>query len=119
MDTFGKERDVKLIVAIIRTYHLESVQAAVERLNVTLTCVSEVLGGGREAESTLIYRDRVINVRKPKYRVEMIVDEFQADAVVEAIRNVTRSGCPNDVSDARVMVMHVDRFAPCGFATAN
>ncbi|HZZ81306.1 MAG TPA: P-II family nitrogen regulator [Gemmataceae bacterium] len=110
---------MKLIIAIIRTYHLEAVQAAVERQNVTLTCVSEVLGGGRESESTLIYRDRVINVRKPKYRLEMIVDDYHSDEVVDVIRNATRSGCPGEVSDARIMVMQVDRFAPCGLAARN
>jgi nitrogen regulatory protein PII len=110
---------VKLIIAVIRAYHLESVQAAVDRLKVNVTCVSEVLGSGREAEHTLVYRDRVINVRKPKYRLEMIVDDYQADAVVDVIRNATRSGCPGEVSDARVMVMQVDRFAPCGFAASK
>lgn len=103
---------MKLIIAIIRPYHLETVQAAVEKHDVFLTSVSEVLGGSKDPGHTLIYRDRVVNVRKPKYRVELIVDGYQADQVVDAIRAATTAGCPGQVSDAKIMVMQLEECTP-------
>jgi nitrogen regulatory protein PII len=80
--------------------------------NVFITSISEVIGGGREQGHTLVYRDRVINVRAPKYRVELMVDASQVDKVVEAIRAATVAGCPGQVSDAKIMVMQLDEPAP-------
>jgi nitrogen regulatory protein P-II 1 len=103
---------MKLIIAIIRPYHLDSLQLALQPHNVFLTSVSEVIGGGRDQGHTLVYRDRVINVRAPKYRVELMVDAGQADKVVEAIRAATVAGCPGQVSDAKIMIMQLEETAP-------
>ena len=102
---------MKLILAIIRPYHLETVQAALESHGVSLTSVSEIVAGRREPGYTLIYQGREMTVRKPKYRVEMIVDDFQANGAVEAIRNATVAGCPDHVSDAKIMVMQMEDVA--------
>ena len=99
---------MKLIIAIIRPYHLEALQGALEKQSVFVTSVSEVIGGGREPGHTLIYRDRVVNVRGPKYRVELMVESWQAEAVVDAIRKATVAGCPGKVSDAKIMVMQLE-----------
>ena len=77
---------MKLIIAIIRPYHLEILQPALQRQNVFVTSVSEVLSGSHDEGYKLIYRERVINARRPRLRVEMMVDDYQADDVVEAIR---------------------------------
>jgi nitrogen regulatory protein PII len=103
---------MRLIVAIIRPYHLELVESALKREDVPLTSVSEVLAGSAADGYTLIYRDREMKVCKPKYRVEFIVDDFQVNAAVEAVRAATVAGCPGNVSDAKIMVLHLEESAP-------
>jgi nitrogen regulatory protein PII len=103
---------MKLIIGIIRPYHLELLQAALEREGVSLTSVSEVLAGGEGDGYTLIYRERQVKVRKPKYRVEILVDDFQVEEIAAAIRSATASGCPGNVSDAKVMILQLAEAAP-------
>jgi nitrogen regulatory protein PII len=103
---------MKLIIAIIRPYHLDSLQLALEPHNVFITSITEVLGGNRAPGHTVVYRDRVVNVRAPKYRVELMVDAGKADKVVEAIHAATVAGCPGQVSDAKIMVVPLEETAP-------
>ena len=101
---------MKLIVAIIREYHLQAVQSELERCHWNLTSVSHVLGGSRDLGYTLIYRDREIKVSRPKLRLEVVVDDFEIEPAVEAIRATTVAGCPGNVSDAKIMVMTLEEF---------
>ena len=101
---------MKLIVAVIREYHLEFVQPKLERHGWALTSVSQVLGASGDPGYTLIYREREIKVSRPKLRLELIVDDFEVEAAVEAIRAATSVGCPGNVSDAKIMVMTLEDF---------
>ncbi len=103
---------MKLIISIIRPYHLEFVQKALEAKGVFLTTVSEVLGGGREPGYKLIYRDREIIVRKPKCRIEVMVEDWAAPEIVDLIRASTVAGCPGNVSDAKIMVLQMEDLTP-------
>jgi nitrogen regulatory protein PII len=103
---------MKLIIAIIRPYHLEILQPALQRQNVFVTSVSEVISGSHDEGYLLIYRERVINARRPRLRVEMMVDDYQAEDVVEAIRAATVAGCPGNVSDAKIMVLQMEDPKP-------
>src|SRR5262245_39245645 len=99
---------MKLIVAVIRHYHLEFVQPALDRHGWHLTSVSQVLGGAVEDSYTLIYREREIRVARPKLRVELLVDEWDVAAAIDVLREATAAGCPNHVSDARIMVLTME-----------
>jgi len=98
---------VKLVIAIIRPYHLDLLQSALNRQGIDVTSVSEVLSGSTDPGYTLIYRDRQITARRPKCRVEFLVDDRSADSVVETVRSATKAGCPDNVSDAKVMVLQL------------
>src|SRR5262245_44430800 len=99
---------MKLIIAIIRPYHLELVQPALQRQNLSLTSVSEVLSGGEDESYPLIYRERVVKVRRPKYRMDLLAVDYQAEDAVEIMRAETTAGCPGKVSDAKIMVLQLD-----------
>ena len=103
---------MKLIIAIIRQYHLDTLQKALEAEGVFVTCVSEVIGGGREPGYKLIYRERVVVVRRPKFRVEIMVEEWAAPEIVDLIRASTVAGCPGNVSDAQLMMLQLEDAAP-------
>jgi nitrogen regulatory protein PII len=103
-----EEQTMKLIVAIVREYHLETVQPELERHGWSLTSVSQVLGGSRDAGYTLIYREREVKVSRPRLRLELIVDDFETKPAVEVIRASTAVGCPGKVSDAKIMVMSLE-----------
>jgi len=103
---------MKLIIAIIRPYHLELLQSALQRQTLSLTSISEVLGGNPEAGYELIYRGRVVNARRPKCRIELMVEDYQADDAVAIIRAHTTAGCPGNVSDARIMMLQLEELAP-------
>jgi nitrogen regulatory protein PII len=103
---------MKLIIAVIRPYHLETLQKTLEAEGVFVTCVSEVVGGGREPGYKLIYREREVVVRRPKFRVELMVEEWAALEIVDLIRASTVAGCPGNVSDAKIMVLQLEDAAP-------
>ena len=74
---------MKMITAIIRPWKLDDLQMAVARLGVQGITVTEVTGYGRQRGH-------------PKLRVEIVLDEASAEAVVEAISNVCRTGKTGD-----------------------
>jgi nitrogen regulatory protein PII len=101
---------MKLIVAIVREYHLEFIQPNLERHGWAVTSVSQVLGASGDPGYTLIYREREIKVSRPKLRLELIVDDFEVEAAVEVIRAASGVGCPANVSDAKIMVMTLEEY---------
>jgi nitrogen regulatory protein PII len=116
METISLElAAMKLIVALIRHYHLEFVQPALDRHGWHLTSVSQVLGGAGQDTYTLVYREREIRVGRPKLRLEVMVDEWDVAAAIDVIREATAAGCPNHISDAKIMVLTVEESsAPNG-----
>jgi nitrogen regulatory protein P-II 2 len=99
---------MKLIVAIIRPEKLQAVQEAFQYRPVCVLSVSQVLGDGREPGYTEIYRGQSINVRRPKVRLEIAVDDIFVDGVVGAIVRAGASGTQGQVGDGCVFVMPLD-----------
>jgi nitrogen regulatory protein PII len=95
---------VKLLVAIVRSEKLDAVRAALDGHQADLLAVSQVLGFGQEPSHTEIYRGRVFQVRSPRLRLEAVVPDRFAEAVVAA---VVRAGCDGD-ADGKVFVMPLD-----------
>ncbi len=68
--------------------------------------VSEVQGYGRQKGHTEVYRGAEYSVDfVPKVRVEVIVDDFAADKVVEIIVRAARTG---KIGDGKVWVTPVE-----------
>ena len=75
---------MKLIVGIIKPFKLDDVKDAVKELGVQGLTVSEVQGFGRQRGHTEVYRGAEYTIDfVPKVRLEILVDDGDADAVAE------------------------------------
>ncbi len=99
---------MKLVTAVIRPFKLEDVKAALERVGVTGLTVSEVSGYGRQGGHVEVYRgaEYVVNL-VPKVKIEIVVDDDDADIVVAAVVDGART---DRIGDGKVWVTPVDRL---------
>lgn len=99
---------MKMITAIIKPFKLDDVKTALEGIGIHGLTVSEASGFGRQRGHTEVYRGAEYTVDLiPKVRVEVIVDDPDADRVVDAIVNAARSG---KIGDGKVWVVAVDEI---------
>jgi nitrogen regulatory protein P-II 1 len=97
---------MKLITAIVRPFRLDEVKAALRDLGVHGLTVSEASGHGRQRGHTEVYRGAEHQVDLvPKVRIEVVVPDGDADAVMEAIVTAARTG---RVGDGKVWALPVD-----------
>ena len=77
---------MKLVVAIIKPFKLEDVRDALTHQGISGMTVTEVKGYGRQKGHTEIYRGAEYTVTfLPKLRVEVAVNDAEADEIVGAI----------------------------------
>ena len=86
------ERVIK-VEAIIKPFKLDDVTDALHGVGVSGITVTEVKGFGRQKGHTELYRgaEYVVDFL-PKVKVEVVVDDGQADRVVEAIAAAANTG---------------------------
>ena len=97
---------MKLITAVIKPHKWEDVREALETFGVTGMTVSEVSGYGRQKGHTEVYRGAEYDIALvPKIRIEIVVDDADADAVVDAICKSAQTG---KIGDGKVWVAPVD-----------
>ena len=73
---------MKLIVAVLKPFKLDDVKEALKSLGVQGMTLSESQGFGRQRGHTEVYRGAEYEIDfVPKLRVEVLVDDSQADAV--------------------------------------
>ena len=97
---------MKLVTAIVKPFKLDDVKAALETLGVLGLTVSEVRGYGRQKGHTEVYRGAEYTVDLvPKVRLEILVDDLDADKVVETVTEAARTG---KIGDGKVWVTPVD-----------
>ena len=98
---------MQLITAIIKPYALDAVKDALKGTGVTGLTVSEVRGFGRQSGHTETYRGTEYTIEfVPKAKVEVLVDEMDADKVVDTIAAAARSG---KIGDGKIWVTDVGR----------
>ncbi|HEY0890609.1 MAG TPA: P-II family nitrogen regulator [Nocardioides sp.] len=98
---------MKLVTAVIKPHKWEEVRAALEAAGVTGMTVSEVSGYGRQKGHTEIYRGAEYDVTLvPKIRVEIVLPDSDADAVVDTIVRTAQTG---RIGDGKVWVAGIDR----------
>jgi nitrogen regulatory protein P-II 1 len=96
---------MQLITAVIKPFKLDDVKDALAELGVQGMTVSEVQGFGRQGGHSETYRGTEYKVLfTPKTRVEVVVDDGQADAMVAAIVTAARTG---KIGDGKVWVTEV------------
>lgn len=98
---------MKLVMAVIKPFKLDEVREALTPLGVQGLTVTEVKGFGRQKGQTEIYRGAEYHVSfLPKLKIEVVVPDDMADAVVEAIAAAARTG---KIGDGKVFVLEVER----------
>jgi nitrogen regulatory protein P-II 1 len=97
---------VKLVTAVVKPHKWEDVRARLEAVGVTGMTVSEVSGYGRQKGHTEVYRGAEYDIALvPKIRVEIVVEDAEADEVVTALVEGARTG---RIGDGKVWVQPVD-----------
>ena len=97
---------MKLVTAVIKPHKWDEVREALETFGVTGMTVSEVSGYGRQKGHTEVYRGAEYDIALvPKIRIEIVVDDAEADEVVSAIVDSARTG---KIGDGKVWVQPVD-----------
>jgi nitrogen regulatory protein P-II 1 len=97
---------MKLVTAVVKPHKWEEVRSALETLGVTGMTVSEVSGYGRQKGHTEVYRGAEYDVALvPKIRVEIVVDDGDADEVVNTIATAAQTG---QIGDGKVWVTPVE-----------
>ena len=97
---------MKLVTAVIKPHKWEDVREALETFGVTGMTVSEVSGYGRQKGHTEVYRGAEYDISLvPKIRLEVVVDDGDADAVVGAIVSSAQTG---RIGDGKVWVAPVE-----------
>jgi nitrogen regulatory protein P-II 1 len=96
---------VKQITAVIKPFKLDEVKDALKAAGVQGMTVLEAKGFGRQGGHTEVYRGAEYQVDLvPKVRLEMVVDDAIAPAVVEALVGAANTG---EIGDGKVWVSDV------------
>jgi len=98
---------MKLVTAIIKPHKLDDVKEALKGAGVQGMTVDEVKGFGRQGGKTEIYRgaEYVVDLL-PKVKIEAVVDDADAERVVEVICTAGHTG---KIGDGKVWVTPVER----------
>jgi nitrogen regulatory protein P-II 1 len=100
---------MKLVTAIIKPHKLDDVKTALESFGVQGMTVSEASGYGRQRGHTEVYRGAEYTVDLvPKVRVEVLVDDADAEDVVEV---VVKSAHTGRIGDGKVWSVPVEDVA--------
>jgi nitrogen regulatory protein P-II 1 len=97
---------VKKIEAIIKPFKLDEVKDALDKVGVTGITITEAKGFGRQKGHTELYRGAEYRVEfLPTVKIEILVDDAKATAVVDAIVDAARTG---RIGDGKIFVSPVD-----------
>ena len=97
---------MKLVTAVVKPHKWEDVRVALESVGVTGMTVAEVSGYGRQKGHTEVYRGAEYDIALvPKVRLEIVVDDADVEAVVDAITSSAQTG---RIGDGKVWVVPVD-----------
>ncbi len=100
---------MKLVTAIIKPFKLDDVKSALEAYGIQGMTVSEASGYGRQRGHTEVYRGAEYTVDLvPKVRLEVLVEDDDADSVVEVLVKAAQTG---RIGDGKVWSVPVDIVA--------
>ena len=97
---------VKKIEAIIKPFKLDEVKEALHEVGASGITVTEAKGFGRQKGHTELYRgaEYVVDFL-PKVKLEVVVSDAMAEAVVEAIASAAQTG---RIGDGKIFVSSID-----------
>ncbi len=96
---------MKKIEAIIKPFKLDEVKDALHEVGVSGITVTEAKGFGRQKGHTELYRgaEYVVDFL-PKMKLEVVVPDSMADAVVEAVATAAKTG---RIGDGKIFVSDI------------
>lgn len=96
---------MKKIEAVIKPFKLDDVKEALQDLGVQGMTVLEAKGYGRQKGHTELYRgaEYVVDFL-PKIKIELVVDDAQLGAALEAIQRAARTG---RIGDGKIFVSEI------------
>ena len=99
---------MQLITAIIKPHMLDAVKDALKAAGVQGITVSEVKGFGRQGGHTETYRGTEYTIDfVPKVKLEVVVDDADADAVIDAVSASAQTG---KIGDGKIWQTDVGRL---------
>ena len=100
---------VHVVTAVVKPHKLDDVKEALKSADVPGMTVTEVTGFGRQRGHTETYRGSEYQIDLiPKVRIEVLCDDGQVDAVVDAIKAAAKTG---KIGDGKVWALPVARVS--------
>ncbi|MEI7453155.1 MAG: P-II family nitrogen regulator [Actinomycetes bacterium] len=97
---------MKLITAIIKPHRLENVKEALNAIGINGMTVSEASGHGRQRGHVEVYRGAEYRIDLvPKIRIEVIVDDQEAEQTLGAIVTAART---EKIGDGKVWMINLE-----------
>ena len=97
---------MKLVTAVIKPFKLDDVKSALEAFGVHGITVTEASGYGRQKGHTEVYRGAEYTVDLvPKVRIEVLVEDGDAEDVIEVIVKSAQTG---RIGDGKVWSVPVE-----------
>ncbi|GAA2631960.1 P-II family nitrogen regulator [Streptomyces axinellae] len=97
---------MKLITAVIKPHRLDEVKEALRAFGVQGLTVTEASGYGRQSGHTEVYRGAEYTVDLvPKVRIEVLVEDGDAEQLTEIIVEASRTG---KIGDGKVWMVPVE-----------
>lgn len=98
---------MKKIEAIIKPFKLDEVKEALQEVGLQGITVLEAKGFGRQKGHTELYRgaEYVIDFL-PKVKIEVVVNDEQVEAAIEAIRKAAETG---RIGDGKIFVSPIEQ----------
>ena len=97
---------MKLVTAVVKPHKLDDVRSALETFGVTGMTVTEASGYGRQKGHTEVYRGAEYEVDLvPKVRIEIVVEDGDADDVVTLVAKAAQTG---RIGDGKIWVTPVE-----------
>jgi nitrogen regulatory protein P-II 1 len=99
---------VKLVTGIFKPFKVNAVKDALKDLDVNGMTVSEVQGFGRQRGHSEVFRGAEYEVDfVPKVRVEVLVDDRDADHIARTMVEAARTG---KIGDGKVWISDVEQL---------
>ena len=97
---------MKKIEAIIKPFKLDEIKEALQEIGLQGITVIEAKGFGRQKGHTELYRGAEYIVDfLPKVKIELILDDDQLDAAIDAIQKSAHTG---RIGDGKIFISSID-----------
>lgn len=97
---------MKMVIAYISPFRLDEIRDALKETGVSGLTATNAQGFGRQSGHTETYRGAEYEVEMvPKIRIEVLVDDTLAPAVIDTIEKTARSG---SIGDGKIAVLPVE-----------